>query len=102
MTRRGHVVEDAPSCERCLYVNFDLCLFPLPESEEIGDEQMKGCEEDIRTIRSVFSNRLVNDEDIPGSVRLRAATLAHQLMARPHQGRCSIRAGEHRSWGIES
>lgn len=85
-------MEDVPSCERCLYVNFDLCLFPLPESEEIGDEQMKGCEEDIRTIRSVFSERLVNDEDMPGSVRLRAATLAYQLLARLHQSRCSIMA----------
>ena len=49
MTRRGHVVEDVPSCESCLYVNLDLRLFVPPENEDSGEEAMNGWQEDIGT-----------------------------------------------------
>ena len=48
-TRRGHVVEDVPSCARCLYVNLDLRLFVLPENGDNGEEGTNGCDEDILT-----------------------------------------------------
>lgn len=61
-------------------MNFDLRLFVLPENEDSGDEQMKACEEDIGTVGSFFSNRPVDAEAIPGSMTLRTAALARQLM----------------------
>lgn len=43
MTRRGHVVDDRLSCERCLKVNLDFLLRRV--LGENGDDAMNGCED---------------------------------------------------------
>lgn len=73
-------------------MNFDLRRFVHPENEDSGDEQMKGCEEDIGTVGSFFPNPPVDAEAIPGSVTLRTAALARQLMVRLRPGHCFILA----------
>ena len=45
-TRRGHVVEERDSWDRCLNVNRDLRR-PRPSTREIGEEATNGWEEDM-------------------------------------------------------
>jgi len=45
MTRSGHVVLEAPSCARCLKVNWDFRR--RVDCGEKGEEAIYGCEEDM-------------------------------------------------------
>jgi len=54
MIRSGQAVEDIPNCDRCLYVNLDLRRCVLPANRGSGDEETKGCDEDMTKNLFVF------------------------------------------------
>ena len=80
MTRRGHVVEDKLSCERCLKVKRDLRKPPPKWSCDSGEEERKGWDEDmdfcernheaIASKRAILRSREIPRPDVKGLVEV--------------------------------